>query len=35
MYLYQKNIDQYVINEEYRKMRRRGENQPENTEGGR
>ncbi|WHY17908.1 stage V sporulation protein AA [Paenibacillus sp. G2S3] len=35
MYLYQKNIDQYVINEEYSKMRRRGENQPENTEDGR
>ncbi|MNO41211.1 Stage V sporulation protein AA [compost metagenome] len=35
MYLYQKNIDQYVINEEYRKMRRRGENQPENAEDGR
>lgn len=32
MYLYQKNIDQYVINEEYSKMRRRGENQPENAE---
>lgn len=35
MYLYQKNIDQYVINEEYSKMRRRGENQPENVEDGR
>jgi stage V sporulation protein AA len=32
MYLYQKNIDQYVINEEYSKMRRRGENQSENVE---
>lgn len=32
MYLYQKNIDQYVINEEYSKMRRRSENQSENTE---
>ncbi|WP_339287440.1 stage V sporulation protein AA [Paenibacillus sp. FSL E2-0201] len=35
MYLYQKNIDQYVINEEYGKMRRRVETQPENTEEGR
>lgn len=35
MYLYQKNIDQYVINEEYSKMRRRRENQPENAEDGR
>lgn len=32
MYLYQKNIDQYVINEEYSKMRRRSENQSENRE---
>lgn len=32
MYLYQKNIDQYVINEEYRKMKRRGENPLENAE---
>lgn len=32
MYLYQKNIDQYVINEEYSKMRRRSENQSDNRE---
>ncbi|WP_339319803.1 stage V sporulation protein AA [Paenibacillus sp. FSL R10-2734] len=32
MYLYQKNIDHYVVNEEYSKMRRRGEKQPENME---
>ncbi len=32
MCLYQKNIDHYVVNEEYSKMRRRGEKQPENME---
>ncbi|WP_238650104.1 stage V sporulation protein AA [Paenibacillus piscarius] len=34
MFLYQKNIDQYVINEEYRKMKRRGEPASGRREGG-
>ncbi|OBZ18839.1 stage V sporulation protein AA [Bacillus sp. FJAT-27264] len=34
MFLYQKNIDQYVVNEEYAKMKRREAVIPENTEGG-
>lgn len=34
MFLYQKNIDQYVINEEYRKMKRRGEASAGRREGG-
>lgn len=32
MYLYQKNIDQYVINEEYRKLRHRGDKPLEDAE---
>lgn len=34
MFLYQKNIDQYVINEEYRKMKRRSDEAPGSREGG-
>lgn len=33
MFLYQKNIDQYVINEEYRKMKRRRDEAPGRREG--
>lgn len=33
MFLYQKNIDQYVINEEYRKMKRRSDEAPGRREG--